>query len=304
MSLKKNLLFTLILLFLSSSHLQAAPEIGGFSSFGLGMTPARSDFFLGATEIGFIWEFKEKFNIEAVGVFEPTGDVGLEPTVSVNNIFSGASLIMGYFDAPFGLEPTYWDAPDNPLNTLSLLQDGVIEEYGDIGIRLNVTKEICDLDLYLANGIGTELSEDNDKTKSVGAFINIKPGGVLNIGASFSGNLIKNSDQPSLMLGGGHIGLLTEKFDLISEYAGKLVDTKIETQGIYSLLSLKMLNPLIIALRFGLIYDLKVKTAYSGSGGVGYQINENFKVKADYKYLGVEAQDPDHLSQINLVVSF
>ncbi len=304
MSLKKILLFSLIFLFLSSSHVQAAPEIGGFSSFGLHMTPARSDFFLGATEIGFVWEFKEKFNIEAVGVFEPTGDVGLEPTISVNNIFSGASLILGYFDAPFGLEPTYWDAPDNPLNTLSLLQEAVIEEYGDIGIRLNVTKEICDLDLYVANGIGTELSEDNDKTKSVGAFINIKPGGILNIGASFSGNLIKRKEQPSLMLGGGHIGLLTENIDLISEYAGKLIDTKIETQGIYSLLSLKMLDPLIIALRFGLIYDLKVKQAYSGSAGAGYEINENFKVKADYKYIGVVEHDPEHLSQIVLVVSF
>ena len=301
---KESIAFLMILMLLSSSYVFAQPEISGFTAFGFATTPERADFFLGATEIGFVREFKEKFSIEAVGVFEPTGDVGIEPTIMVNNIFKDGNLILGYFDAPFGLEPTYWDPPDNPFNTLSLLQEHVLEEYGDVGMRLNVAKEILDIDLYISNGFGTEMFEDNDKTKSLGTFLNFKPGGIINIGGSFSGNLIKNKNQASLMIAGGHAGILTEKLDFISEYAAKIIDSKIDHQGIYSLVSLKMPSPLFFAIRGGLIYDDKIRTAFFGSGGTGVEISDNIKVKADYKYTDVKDQGLEHSSQIVLVVSF
>ncbi len=96
MSSKKVLLFTLIFLFLSYSQLQAAPEIGGFSSFGLRMTPARSDFFLGATEIGFVWEFKEKYAellIQKEREFEEKfKEVKIHKNPKRLNVFAGAGI--------------------------------------------------------------------------------------------------------------------------------------------------------------------------------------------------------------------
>jgi opacity protein-like surface antigen len=306
---KRNLILFLVTIFiLSSSYVSAQPEIGGFSSFGLSYQNCsaceRGDFTLGATEIGFVWELKGNLAIEAVGVFEPTGDVGLEAAFSVNNIFKDTSFILGYFDSPFGLEPTYWDAPDNPFNSLSILQEFVLEEYGQVGARMNIAKESFDFDLYVGNGFRSELFEDNDTSKPIGTYFNFKPGGIFNIGGSFSGNLIKKGDQESLMLAGGHAGIVSDGIDFISEYAARMISSRIESQGIYSMVTLKLLDPLYFAVRGGLVYDDRTRIAYSASAGAGYTISEHFKVKADYRYRDDTNAGLEHLSQVMVVVSY
>lgn len=268
-------------------------QISGFGDI-YGTVQQGGNYQVGQAEVDLSAQVNEKIGIEAAIAYNGEGfelgaffaEFKLWGNTSDHYWYmpkvQSASLTIGQFDVPFGIDCRVYPSIDRKLVSAPL---AVAETHGcwnDTGLQFQIQSQHIGIQTFLVNGFGEEESK-----LSLGGRLGFMPHTLFEIGTSWAG-FLNNQNQWDMVLAAGDIQMGMGALDIKGEYLYRktgLNSEQTQTQhGFYGQGQLSI-NRLFLVGRYGRIHLSDPSTSYRSrlSLGAGWVVQENCELRTEYQ---------------------
>lgn len=283
-------------------------EISGFGDVCRVQAAGASHTTLGQFEIGLSTQAESYIGVDAaiawsgeafeVGAFTVDfrllgqGDDYARPSRRVR----AAGVVVGQFDAPFGIDWQVYPSIDRDLVSGPLVVAGMHDSWNDVGAHAYVAGRRATADLYVTNGFEVGSVEPR---WAVGSRLGWRPGAGMSVGLSAAGLLDGQSDVGAWLVG-ADLSLDTEPARLRAEAIRRQNRTDERTAEGYYLEALVRGLPVDVVTRVGRFDEDGGDEQARWTQGLSWNLSPGCTVRAEHQF----NRNADNISLLQVVVGF